>query len=456
MIKRKQFLAIAFISMMEACKTLYYKNLPKSNSSKNILVIGAGMAGISAAHFLKLAGHEVEIIEARDRIGGRIWTNRETYPIDLGAAWIHGTNNNPLIELKDEFSVKTKPTDFEDSLVFEGSNTISKLKLYASYKKFESILEEGEAYLEESQRNYSLRELLNIIYTKKNLTDLEKKLFIMLERGIENENAAELDKASAIGYYKESDKITGPDLLVVDGYDSILKKLLGDIKVHYNQIVKKIDYTGSVAKIYTNDKVFESELVIVTLPVGVLQKNIIQFNPALPKEKVEAISKIPFGVFNKLILEFESSFWKSNQTLFYQLNNIKSQQQDLILNLEPFLNKPVLAFLFSGENAKNFEKDEKAVIKAQKELHDIFGKKIPEPSRVIRTNWFSDPYSNGSYTFSARNMNYLTQEYSKPIKNLFFAGEGTHKEYFSYVHGAFLSGLREAERINSLYTLRQK
>jgi monoamine oxidase len=441
---------MGLISMIEACRTLYYKNLPKTNSPKKVLVIGAGMAGISAGHFLKLAGHEVEILEARDRIGGRIWTNRESYPIDLGAAWIHGSNNNPLTELKNEFSVNTLPTDFDDSLVLDGNSPISKLKLYSAYKKFESFLDEGESYIEESKKNYSLRELLDIIYKQKNLTELEKKLFILFEKGIENENAAELDKASAIGYYKESDKITGQDQLVVDGYDSILKRLLGDIKVHYNQIVRKVDYQNSVSKIYTDTKTFESEFVIITLPVGVLQRNKIQFNPPLPKEKVEAISKIPFGVFNKLILEFESAFWKSKQTLFYQLNNIKSQQQDLILNLEPYLNKPILAFLYSGENAKNFEKDDQALSKAKKELFAIFGSSIPDPIRVIKTNWFADPFSHGSYTFAARNMKYLTMEYSKPIKNLFFAGEGTHKEYSSYVHGAYLSGLREAERINNI------
>jgi len=79
-----------------------------------------------------------------------------------------------------------------------------------------------------------------------------------------------------------------------------------------------------------------------------------------------------------------------------------------------------------------------------------FRKDIPKPKRTIQTNWFSDPFSYGSYTYSARNMNELTTEYSKPLGRLFFAGEGTHKEFYSYVHGAYLSGLREAERINQL------
>ena len=133
------------------------------------------MAGISTAHFLKASGHEVEILEARDRLGGRIWTDREaSYPIDLGAAWIHGNNQNPLIDLVEKFSVNTKVTDFEDSLVLDNSKSISKLKLYSAYKKFESYLNEGEQILEEANRNLSLRELLDIIYKKKDLSALEK------------------------------------------------------------------------------------------------------------------------------------------------------------------------------------------------------------------------------------------------------------------------------------------
>lgn len=114
-------------------------------------------------------------MEARDRLGGRIWTDREaSYPIDLGAAWIHGNNQNPLIDLAEKFSVNTKVTDFEDSFVLDNSKSISKLKLYSAYKKFESYLNEGEQILEEANRNLSLRELLDIIYKKKDLSALEK------------------------------------------------------------------------------------------------------------------------------------------------------------------------------------------------------------------------------------------------------------------------------------------
>ena len=265
---RKDFLTWSMMSFFAACRTLSYKNLPKTNSPKKIIVIGAGMAGISTAHFLKASGHEVEILEARDRLGGRIWTDREaSYPIDLGAAWIHGNNQNPLIDLAEKFSVNTKVTDFEDSFVLDNSKSISKLKLYSAYKKFESYLNEGEQILEEANRNLSLRELLDIIYKKKDLSALEKKLFRLFERGLESENAAELDKASAIGYFSESETISGPDFLVYDGYDKILKGLLGNIKIHFKEVVKKIQYDKNAVNIYTENNSFQSELAVVTVPV---------------------------------------------------------------------------------------------------------------------------------------------------------------------------------------------
>lgn len=448
---RKEFLILSVTSFLSACQSLYYKKLPKALSPKKITVIGAGMAGISTAHFLKAAGHEVEILEARNRLGGRIWTNREaSYPVDLGAAWIHGTNGNPLIELAKQYLVKTKITDFDDSLVLDNLEVVPENKFLSAYEKFQSLINSGEEFISEGNRNYSLREMLDAVYKNKKLNSQEKKLFTLFERGIESDNGVELSKSSAIGYFEESDKITGPDLLVYDGYDKILKGLLGDIKINFNQVVKKIQHNSSGVKIFTDRLTFDSEFVVITVPVSILQNKKILFEPALPKEKLEAIAKIPFGVFNKIILEFEESFWNSKKTTFFQLNKISKQRQDLILNLDPVLKKPVLAFLYSGERAKSMETEDNHWRELEMELKSIFDTKIPNPIRTVQTKWFSDPYSMGSYTYSTRNMIDLTTEYSKQVGRLFFAGEGTHKEFSSYVHGAFLSGLREAEKINQL------
>ena len=108
---------------------------------------------------------------------------------------------------------------------------------------------------------------MDIIYKKKDLSALEKKLFRLFERGLESENAAELDKASAIGYFSESETISGPDFLVYDGYDKILKGLLGNIKIHFKEVVKKIQYDKNAVNIYTENNSFQSELAVVTVPV---------------------------------------------------------------------------------------------------------------------------------------------------------------------------------------------
>jgi len=109
-----------------------------------------------------------------------------------------------------------------------------------------------------------------------------------------------------------------------------------------------------------------------------------------------------------------------------------------------------LGFLSSGERAKAVEKDKNLLPKAISELKKIFDVNIPSPLKTFQTDWSVDPFSLGAYTYPNREMESLVKEYAKPYGKVFFAGEGTHEKYFSYVHGAYLSGIREAERILNL------
>ena len=112
----------------------------------SVIIIGAGLSGATAAHALVSAGYSVTILEARNRIGGRTWTDRTTLskPVDCGAGWIHEANGNPLTDLCKKFNIATTPTDYDnDELYFDGKE-VSKEEQKAADKLYETIMKKVE------------------------------------------------------------------------------------------------------------------------------------------------------------------------------------------------------------------------------------------------------------------------------------------------------------------------
>lgn len=445
---RKTFLKLSSLYLASlSCSTSSGIKQERQLISKKVLIIGAGMSGVAAAERLNSSGYEVEIFEARDRVGGRIHTNRELgVPIDLGAGWIHGNKKNPLTSLSKKYGVRTRETDFDNALILEKNKEVSSALLEKSYSKFQEILEKLKESVDSPSSDKSMRELLDIFYSKESLDSKDKKFFPLFERGLENENGLELAKISAYGFFQMGDKIEGADELVYDGYDKIVNGILGGISVRLNEQVLLVRSSNNRVEIETNRGKYFGDFVIVTVPVSVLQKNSIRFEPSLPREKTEAINRIPFGFYSKLILEFPEKFWSSEE-VFTQLDGLPKQWYEILFNLENYTGKPILGFLSSGDRAKYVEKEKDILSQAKTELVSIFGSKIPSPSRFLKTNWSGDPHALGAYTAPHRDMESLIELYSKPFGKIYFAGEGTHEKYFSYVHGAYLSGLREANRL---------
>ena len=447
---RKLFLKTSLFYLLNLSCSTNVTRLSKNTYNKKVIVIGAGMAGSSVAYQLKNEGYDVQILEARTRVGGRIYTNRERgYPIDLGASWMHGNKQNPLEPVIKQFGVKSKETDYENVVLLDGDSEITPEILFNSYQKFQALLDKIKAQTENSSKDQNLRDLLDMNYKKETLEDIDKKLFFYFERGIENELGAELSKLSGYGIFHIGEKIEGGDELILSGFDTILYGLLKNININFNQKVISVRQSADSVKVETQTNVFSADFVIITVPVSVLQKNSIVFDPPLPLEKSNAISKIPFGFYSKYILEFPEKFW-TDEDAYVQLKGMKNQWYELLLNLEPYTNKPVLGFLSSGERAKAVEKDKNLLPKAISELKKIFDVNIPSPLKTFQTDWSVDPFSLGAYTYPSREMESLVKEYAQPYGKIFFAGEGTHEKYFSYVHGAYLSGIREAERILNL------
>jgi len=184
------------------------------SANKSVLIIGAGMAGLRAGYLLNQEGYQVTTLEARDRIGGRIWTSKdwENAPLDLGASWIHGVNNNPLTALSDELGIERIVSDYENTDAFDVDGTrltISQLLEMAIYQ--EAIIEAVYEEAEELDFDAPLADVINDYVELESLSTEELRfLNFMLVSNLENDLAATVEELSAWYFYESSDLIGTP------------------------------------------------------------------------------------------------------------------------------------------------------------------------------------------------------------------------------------------------------
>jgi len=421
----------------------------------DVIVIGAGIAGLAAANELDSKGFDVVILEAKDRIGGRMWSS-DTWQgptVDLGASWIHGIENNPITDLAIKYGIETVVMDLNPSELYdyEGNwfGDEQQAQAWAMLGDFqEFIMLENER----RERDASIQDALNSFISQESLSMEEQEaLSVPVYSSIElkyNAPASEL----SLFWWDIGKSYAGDEVIFPEGYEQITDGLADGLDIKLEHVVTKIEYDENGVNVLTNQGNFEGKYVICTVPLGVLKQGDIEFVPSLPQSKQNAIDKLGMGLMNKIYFLFPQVFW--DDTTFINHISKKNGGWMEFLNFEPFIDTPVLMAFSSGEYGAQLEKlsDEEIVAEGMDVLRKLYGDDIPEPEDHTITRWASDPFSRGSYSFTpvgATPSDY--DDLAEPVMNrLFFAGESTIKEAPATVHGAYLSGIREAERIQNL------
>ena len=199
-------------------------------------------------------------------------------------------------------------------------------------------------------------------------------------------------------------------------------------------------------------------MVLVTVPLGVLKKGSIKFNPELPPQKQDAIKRLGFGLLNKVAMLFSHDFWGGEIDTFGHLTEDSSQRGEFFLfySYSSVSGGPLLVALVAGESAIKFEKSSPVdtVERVLNVLRGIFSPKgidVPDPLQVICTQWGTDKFTYGSYSYVAIGSSgddYDVLAESVGDGRVFFAGEATNRRYPATMHGALLSGFREAANIS--------
>ncbi|MFE3798753.1 FAD-dependent oxidoreductase [Nocardia tengchongensis] len=421
---------------------------------RRVIVVGAGIAGLAAARTLADRGQDVVVLEARDRIGGRIWTSRQwsDVPVDLGASWIHGVDGNPIADLARKAGARMVSTSYSSGTEYRTDGKEVDKATAAAIEHWRTQISEAltDTQDDDEAGDASLRAVAERAVNWPALSAPDKALVSSVLNDYEHEYSGSVDDLSS-RYFDDDDKIKGKDVMFPAGYGAITDYLAKGLTVHTGAVVTRIDWNENGVTVTTDAGTFDGDHVVVTLPLGVLQSGAIAFGPGLPADKTTAIGKLGMGVLDKCYLRFPTKFWPDTDWLTYVPSQDKAGQWGQWINYAGAAGQPILL----GFNAADFGRtsetwsDTDLVASAMATLRTIYGPGIPAPIDHQITRWSSDPYAHGSYSFntvgSTPDMrDHLAADIDDRVH---FAGEATSRKSFGTVHGAYDSGLRAAKEI---------
>lgn len=425
---------------------------------QKVIVVGAGVAGLAAARSLQAAGHKVTVLEARDRIGGRAWTDTSLgLPLDMGASWIHGIEGNPIYELAQKFHFETRLTDYS-ALVYDPlGRPLPPAEVNALQTRFDELLKKMRATREarsaSGQPDQALGDMLEHLLNETPLLPaIRRRMDYAITVEIEHEYAGDVNDLS-LYHWDEPYEVKGADVIFPKGYGQVVQVLAAGLKIRLNNPVRKIQTHSEYVRVVTPTGVFEADRLIATLPLGVLKANAVEFDPPLPERQQTAIRALGMGLLDKLYLRFDRVFWPATPDRFGYISDRKGEWSETF-NLYKYLDTPILLCFNAATYGRALEtySDSEIVARAMRLLRTMFGPDIPDPVAYALTRWASDPFAGGSYSYLPPGATTADREaLAEPVgERLFLAGEATSNYHPATVHGAFVSGIRAAEKVLAL------
>lgn len=439
--------------------SLTMQNL-KANDELPIIVVGAGASGLSTAQKLQQSGKKVLVLEGRSRIGGRIDSEKfDNVTLDLGASWIHGIEGNPIWPIAQKNHIETIVFN-EDEEAFTFFHKDGKPFSKEQNIVFTSFIEKVEEELLHTADNQPADKEINKILDHLDLTnnvlpkdELKTQLLEFFDYLANDPYATSLDQLSS-HYPKYEGYFPGNEMIFPQGYSQIIHVLAQGLNIQKDTIVQSVELKKDHVEITDqHHKVYLGSKVVVTVPLGVLKKNKIQFIPTLPQQYQKAIQNIGFGSFNKVFMEFDKPIklerLRDHTTIgsYFQYKD----QWFSIVDLTEVYHKPIYMMFFGGPKGEwiNHSTDKEIWTYLHAGLVQSFPDVPAEPKRMAITRWGTDPFSYGSFSFpppayDEKSVDVMNQ----PIQHqLYFAGEHCTVEHAGTVHGAYMSGQETAQRI---------
>ena len=439
-INRRRFLTISASGLILAS----FPQIAFASSNPDIVVIGAGSAGLATTNYLTQKGKSVICIEANNHIGGRAYTDNSIFgvPYDLGAHWIESSTKNPYKiygeKNKNEFNVY--PEGEEKYAFYEEDKRL----IWPEDKEVWKVYDAAEAAIAKTRKDIAPIEVV-----KNKTSEYYDTVHTIIGPWV---MAKDFSRYSCKDY-NDAEWGAGNEWHCEQGYGALVAHRWKDIPVELNTEAKEIKWDGQGVKVETNNGTISAKACVVTVSTGVLNARKIKFTPDLPLEKYDSFSGISMGVYNHIALQFKKNFFDVKEKDSYLYYKIKSQNAPSPRGFCGFLNASgsnLSYFDTGGEFARELEQEgEQASIDfVLSELRTIFGSKVDK--NLIKghaTKWASNPLTLGSYASAEPGKAHLREVLRQSVGDrIFFAGEATAKDWAS-VEGAHNSGETTAKEI---------
>nr|XP_044992335.1 lysine-specific histone demethylase 1B isoform X2 [Jaculus jaculus] len=429
-----------------------------------VLTVGAGQ------YLLPKDYHSVTVLEAKDRIGGRVWDDKSFKGVTVGRGpqIVNGCINNPIALMCEQLGIRMHKFGERCDLIQEGGRitdpTIDKrmdfhfnalLDVVSEWRKDKTLLQDvplGEK-IEEIYRAFVSESGIQF-------NELEGQVLQFHLSNLEYACGSNLHQVSARSWDHNEffAQFAGDHTLLTPGYSVIIDKLAEGLDIRLKSPVQSIDYTGDEVQVTTTDGTGHSaQKVLVTVPLAILQKGAIQFNPPLSEKKMKAINSLGAGIIEKVALQFPYRFWDSKvqgADFFGHVPPSASQRGlfAVYYDMDPQKQQSVLMSVIAGEAVASLRTlDDKQVLQqCMATLRELFKEQeVPDPTKYFVTRWSTEPWIQMAYSFvktfgSGEAYDIIAEEVQGTV---FFAGEATNRHFPQTVTGAYLSGVREASKI---------
>jgi monoamine oxidase len=398
----------------------------------DVVVVGAGAAGIAALRRLSATGLSVVALEARPRVGGRSHTilARPDLPVDCGAGWVHSADENLLAKLIEQagFHLDRRPPHWmrqsfnrnfppEDQQAFRAA-------LNAFEKRAQAAAERG------------------VDRAASELLEPGSRWNVLLDAFSSYYNGAEFDQVSILDYAAYEDSRV--NWRVCEGYGAAIASFADLARIVTDCAVTTINHDGPELALDTSKGRVTARAVIVSVPTPALAEGRLAFSPGLPA-KAGAAAGLPLGLADKVFLGLdEPEALPIEGHLFGRTDRTETGSY----HLRPF-GRPYIEAFLGGRCARGLEGEGPGAMAAfvVEELGELMGSDFRRGLRPLaETAWANDPWARGSYSHALPGRAGERATLAAPVEDrIFFAGEATHPRFYSTVHGAWETGLRAAD-----------
>lgn len=432
---------------------------------ERVIVVGAGMAGLVAARLLHDSGFVVTVLEARNRLGGRTWTDDSLgAPLDLGGSWVHGVDGNPLTLWCEKLGIALVESH-GDRLLIDKRATAStregqRRRAVLGRAAFNTAVEwaswKSRAMARSwGPRSISVKQAIDPLLRASWLSEVDRLVvatFVEMSEGVQG---APYEAISIEEWFPKEglERNAQPR----GGFLSLINDAAHGLTVRLASPVQRIVWSevGASAVLKSGERI-EADRVLIAVPIGLLRAGLPMLDPLPPEDQRTALGRLGYGagVLGKIYLRFPRRFWPDQPKWFGRLPDAPDRRGtfNTWVNHEEETGRPILLSFSNGATAARLDRsasDAEVKEVAMTSLRKMFGADIPEPDAMAFPRWLSDPWSLGGYSYPGVGSAAEDRSvHARPLaQRVYFAGEATEPVEYGTVHGALWSGEQAAEAI---------